>query len=175
MLRFTAVSRRPFMGLLERSLGCARDDETGSGWFLTRFQIAAIHPLPLACPSSTSSQRGGMPEELRRAFFSYRPEYNRKRDVGSRRLSRNVISSEVEKSSLPCGYPCQCENENRRLCVSFPCCITSAVMGLPERSLGCARDDETGSGWFLTRFQIAAIHPLPSVCPSSKISRSRSK
>ena len=98
-------------------------------------------------------------------------EYNRKRDIGSRRLSRNVISSEVEKSSLPCGYPCQCENENRRLCVSFPCCITSAVMGLPERSLGCARDDETGSGWFLTRFQIAAIHPFPSVCPSSTSSQ----
>ena len=92
-------------------------------------------------------------------------------DIGSRRLSRNVISSEVEKSSLPCGYPCQCENENRRLCVSFPCCITSAVMGLPERSLGCARDDETGSGWFLTRFQIAAIHPLSSVCPSSTSSQ----
>ena len=96
-----------------------------------------------------------------------------KGDIGSRRLSRNVISSEVEKSFLPCGYPCQCENENRRLCVSFPCCITSAVMGLPERSLGCARDDETGSGWFLTRFQIAAIHPLPSVCPSSKSSQRR--
>ena len=42
-------------------------------------------------------------------------EYNRKGgDIGSRRLSRNVISSEVEKSSLPCGYPCQCENENQR-------------------------------------------------------------
>ena len=94
-----------------------------------------------------------------------------KGDIGSRRLSRNVISSEVEKSSLPCGYPCQCENENRRLCVSFPCCITSAVMGLPERSLGCARDDETGSGWFLPRFQIAAIHPLPSACPSSTSSQ----
>ena len=50
------------MGLPERSLGCARDDETGSGWFLTRFQIAAIHLLPSACPSSTSSQREGMPE-----------------------------------------------------------------------------------------------------------------
>jgi len=72
VFRFPAVSRRPFMGLPERSLGCARDDETGSGWFPTRFQIAAIHPLPSVCPSSTSSQRGGMPEELRRAFFSYR-------------------------------------------------------------------------------------------------------
>ena len=94
-----------------------------------------------------------------------------KGDIGSRRLSRNVISSEVEKSFLLCGYPCQCENENRRLCVLFPCCIMSAVMGLPERSLGCARDDETGSGWFLIRFQIAAIHPLPSVCPSSTSSQ----
>ena len=57
-------------------------------------------------------------------------EYNRKGgDIGSRRLSRNVISSEVEKSSLLCGYPCQGENENRRLCVSFSCCITSAVYG----------------------------------------------
>ena len=111
VFRFPAVSRRPFMGLPERSLGCARDDETGSGWFLIRFQIATIHPLPSGCPSSTSSQRGG------------------RGDIGSRRLSRNVISSEVEKSSLPCGYPCQCENENRRLCVSFPCCITSAVYG----------------------------------------------
>ena len=46
VFRFPAVSRRPFMGLPERSLGCARDDETGSGWFLTRFQISAIHPLP---------------------------------------------------------------------------------------------------------------------------------
>ena len=72
VFRFPAVSRRPFMGLPERSLGCARDDETGSGWFLTRFQIAAIHPLPSVCPSSTSSQRGEMPEGLRRAFFSYR-------------------------------------------------------------------------------------------------------
>ena len=72
VFRFLAVSRRPFMGLPERSLGCARDDETGSGWFLTRFQIAAIHPLPSVCPSSTSSQRGEMPEGLRRAFFSYR-------------------------------------------------------------------------------------------------------
>ncbi len=72
VFRFPAVSRRPFMGLPERSLGCARDDETGSGWFLTRFQIAAIHPLPSVCHSSTSSQRGGMPEGLRRAFFSYR-------------------------------------------------------------------------------------------------------
>ena len=72
VFHFPAVSRRPFMGLPERSLGCARDDETGSGWFLTRFQIAAIHPLPLACHSSTSSQRRGMPEGLRRAFFSYR-------------------------------------------------------------------------------------------------------
>ena len=72
VFRFPAVSRRPFMGLPERSLGCARDDETGSGWFLTRFQIAAIHPLPSACHSSTSSQRGEMPEGLRRAFFSYR-------------------------------------------------------------------------------------------------------
>ena len=71
VFRFPAVSRRPFMGLLKRSLDCARDDETGSGWFLTRFQIAAIHPLPSVCPS-TSSQRGGMPEGLRRAFFSYR-------------------------------------------------------------------------------------------------------
>ena len=115
-------------------------------------------------------------EEMRIHFFTapfcalrkggFIAEYNRKGDIGSRRLSRNVISSEVEKSSLPCGYPCQCENENRRLCVSFSCRITSAVMGLPERSLGCARDDETGSGWFLTRFQISAIHPLPSVCPS---------
>ena len=59
VFRFPAVSRRPFMGLPERSLGCARDDETGSGWFLTRFQISAIHPLPSVCPSSTSSQRGG--------------------------------------------------------------------------------------------------------------------
>ena len=73
--RFPAVSRRPFMGLPERSLGCARDDETGSGWFLIRFQIAAIHPLPSGCPSSASSQRGGMPEGLRRAFFSYRQHY----------------------------------------------------------------------------------------------------
>ena len=93
VFRFPAVSRRPFMGLPERSLGCARDDETGSGWFLTRFQIAAIHPLPSVCPSSTSSQRGGMPEGLRRAFFSYRqpsssgegqsvaasPQYNERR------------------------------------------------------------------------------------------------
>ena len=120
-------------------------------------------------------------EEMRIHFFTapfcalrkggFIAEYNRKGDIGSRRLSRNVISSEVEKSSLPCGYPCQCENENRRLCVSFPCCITSAVMGLPERSLGCARDDETGSGWFLNRFQISAIHPLPSVCPSSTSSQ----
>ena len=62
-------------GKRKRSLGCARDDETGSGWFLTRFQIAAIHPLPSACPSSTSSQRGEMPEGLRRAFFSYRQHY----------------------------------------------------------------------------------------------------
>ena len=75
VFRFPAVSRRPFMGLPERSLGCARDDETGSGWFLTRFQIAAIHPLPSVCPSSTSSQWGGMPEGLRRAFFSYRQHY----------------------------------------------------------------------------------------------------
>uniref|UniRef100_UPI0040256A16 hypothetical protein n=1 Tax=Dialister sp. TaxID=1955814 RepID=UPI0040256A16 len=52
VFRFPAVSCRPFMGLPERSLGCARDDETGSGWFLTRFQIAAIHPLPSVCPSS---------------------------------------------------------------------------------------------------------------------------
>ena len=72
VFRFPAVSRRPFMGLPERSLGCTRDDETGSGWFLTRFQISAIHPLPSVCPSSTSSQRGEMPEGLRRAFFSYR-------------------------------------------------------------------------------------------------------
>ena len=130
VFRFPAVSRRPFMGLPERSLGCARDDETGSGWFLTRFQIAAIHPLPSVCPSSTSSQRGGIVAvfcALRKGGFI--AEYNRKGDIGSRRLSRNVISSEVEKSSLPCGYPCQCENENRRLCVSFPCCITSAVYG----------------------------------------------
>ena len=56
VFRFPAVSCRPFMGLPERSLGCARDDETGSGWFL----IAAIHPLLSVCPSSTSSQRGGM-------------------------------------------------------------------------------------------------------------------
>ncbi len=70
-----AVSHRPFMGLPERSLGCARDDETGSGWLLIRFQIAAIHPLPSVCPSSTSSQRGGMSEGLRRAFFSYRQHY----------------------------------------------------------------------------------------------------
>ena len=75
VFRFPAVSRRPFMGLPERSLGCARDDETGSGWFLTRFQIAAIHPLPSVWPSSMSSQRGEMPEELRRAFFSYRQHY----------------------------------------------------------------------------------------------------
>ena len=72
VFRFPAVSRRPFMGLPERSLGCARDDETGSGWFLTRFQIVAIYLLPSVCPSSTSSQWGGMPEGLRRAFFSYR-------------------------------------------------------------------------------------------------------
>ena len=63
VFRFPAVSCRPFMGLPERSLGCARDDETGSGWFLTRFQIAAIHPLPSVCPSSTSSQRGEMPKD----------------------------------------------------------------------------------------------------------------
>ncbi len=75
VFRFPAVSRRPFMGLPERSLGCTRDDETGSGWFLTRFQIAAIHPLPSVCPSSARSQRGGMPEGLRRAFFSYRQHY----------------------------------------------------------------------------------------------------
>ena len=75
VFRFPAVSRRSFMGLPERSLGCARDDETGSGWFLTRFQIAAIHPLPSVCPSLTSSQRGEMPEGLRRAFFSYRQHY----------------------------------------------------------------------------------------------------
>ena len=72
VIRFPAVSRRPFKGLPERSLGCARDDETWSGWFLTRFQIAAIHPLPSVCSSSASSQWGGMPEGLRRAFFSYR-------------------------------------------------------------------------------------------------------
>ena len=130
VFRFPAVSRRPFMGLPERSLGCARDDETGSGWFLTRFQIAAIHPLPSVCPSSTSSQRGG---DARRTSESVLLVSSQsiigKGNIGSRRLSRNVISSEVEKSSLPCGYPCQCENENRRLCVSFPCCITSAVYG----------------------------------------------
>ena len=84
VFRFPAVSRRPFMGLPERSLGCARDDETGSGWFLTRFQIAAIHPLPSVCPSSTSSQRGGMPEELRRAFFSYRQHYPSGEDCDTR-------------------------------------------------------------------------------------------
>ncbi|MDY5062084.1 MAG: hypothetical protein SPE67_03195 [Dialister sp.] len=65
VFRFPAVSRRPFMGLPERSLGCARDDETGSGWFLPSFQISAIHPLPSVWPSSTSSQRGEMPEGLR--------------------------------------------------------------------------------------------------------------
>ena len=70
VFRFLAVSRRPFMGLPERSLGCARDDETGSGWFLTRFQIAAIHPLPSVCPSSTSSQRREMSEGLWRAFLA---------------------------------------------------------------------------------------------------------
>ncbi len=75
VFRFPAVSCRPLMGLPERSLGCARDDETGSGWFLIRFQIAAIHSLPSVCPSSASSQRGGMPEGLRRAFFSYRQHY----------------------------------------------------------------------------------------------------
>ena len=75
VFHFSAASCRPLMGLPERSLGCARDDETGSGWFLIRFQIAAIHPLPSVCPSSTSSQRGGMPEGLRRAFFSYRQHY----------------------------------------------------------------------------------------------------
>ena len=75
VLRFSAASCRPLMSLPERSLGCARDDETGSGWFLIRFQIAAIHPLPSVCPSSVSSQRGGMPEGLRRAFFSYRQHY----------------------------------------------------------------------------------------------------
>ena len=72
VFRFPAASCRPLMGLPERSLGCARDDETGSGWFLTRFQIVAIYLLPSVCPSSTSSQWGGMPEGLRRAFFSYR-------------------------------------------------------------------------------------------------------
>ena len=72
VFRFPAVSCRPLMGLPERSLGCARDDETGSGWFLIRFQIAAIHPLPSVCPPSARSPRGGMPEGLRRAFFSYR-------------------------------------------------------------------------------------------------------
>ena len=60
VFRFSAASCRPFMGLPERSLGCARDDETWSGWFLTRFQIVAIHPLPSVCPSSTSSQWGEM-------------------------------------------------------------------------------------------------------------------
>ena len=72
VFRFPAASCRPLMGLPERSLGCARDDETGSGWFLTRFQIVAIHLLPSVCSSSTSSQRRGMPEGLRRAFFLYR-------------------------------------------------------------------------------------------------------
>ena len=70
-----------------------------------------------------------------------------KGDIGSRRLSRNVISSEVEKSFLPCGYPCQCENENRRLCVSFPCCITSAVMVCqkdPSAALGMTKRGADG-------------------------------
>ena len=63
-------------------------------------------------------------EEMRIHFFTapfcvlrkggFIAEYNRKGDIGRRCLSRNVISSEVEKSSLPCGYPCQCENENQR-------------------------------------------------------------
>ena len=52
VFRFPAVSRRPFMGLPERSLGCARDDETGSGWFLTGFsrRFTSKNPVRLHNP-----------------------------------------------------------------------------------------------------------------------------
>ena len=51
VFRFPAVSRRPFMGLPERSLGCARDDETGADGFSLVFRslpsIRFLQCIPL--------------------------------------------------------------------------------------------------------------------------------
>ena len=175
VFRFPAVSRRPLWGCQKDPSAALGMTKRGADGFSLVFRSLPSIRFLRCVPLQRVRSGEECPKDCGERSSRIVAEYNRKGDISSRRLSRNVISSEVEKSSLPCGYPCQCENENRRLCVSFPCCITSAVMGLPERSLGCARDDETGSGWFLTRFQIAAIHPLPSVCPSSTSSRSRSK
>ena len=103
-------------------------------------------------------------------------EYNRKRGI----LAAGgflVTSFRAKSRNLPCPAVIHVSVKMKIdvFVFRFPAVSRRPFMGLPERSLGCARDDETGSGWFLTRFQIAAIHPLPSVWPSSKISRSRSK
>ena len=102
-------------------------------------------------------------------------EYNRKGDIAAGGFL--VTSFRAKPGNLPCPAVIQVSVKMKIdvFAFRFPAVSRRPFMGLPERSLGCARDDETGSGWFLTRFQIAAIHPLSSVCPSSKISRSRSK
>ena len=53
VFRFPAVSRRPFMGLPERSLGCARDDETGEVHLTLFFNPTAEANLrPFGAPPS---------------------------------------------------------------------------------------------------------------------------
>ena len=173
---FPAVSRRPFMGLPERSLGCARDDETGSGWFLIRFQIAAIHPLLRCVPLQRVRNGEKCPKDCGERSSRIVAEYNRK--GGTLAAGGFLVTSFRAKSrNLSCFAVIHVSVKMKIdvFVFRFPAVSRRPFMGLPERSLGCARDDETGSGWFLTCFQIAAIHPLPSVCPSSKISRSRSK
>ena len=63
--------------------------------------------------------------------------------------SRIVIESVAEKSSLPTDKRCMCEcrNTQRRPRRRSPASAYVILTAMQERSLGCARDDDTGKGY----------------------------
>ena len=176
VFRFPAVSRRPLWACQKDPSAALGMTKRGADGFSLVFRSLPSIRFLQCVPLQRVRSGEECPKDCGERSSRIVAEYNRK--GGTLAAGGFLVTSFRAKSrNLPCPAVIHVSVKMKIdvFVFRFPAVSCRPFMGLPERSLGCARDDETGSGWFLTRFQIAAIHPLPSVCPSSKISRSRSK